>query len=592
MDGHTSQRRFGTYRRLLRYLGPHTGRLLAAVAAACLAASAGALWSRWVGPLLKSVLTQESVTVAGFTLGPEDLTWKLPLAVTVAALVKALSTWLHVGWMKRISQAVLLKLRSTVYQRLLKLAPRYYTQRHSGDLVARFTSDISQVEFAVGQALSSWVKDPLQVVAQLVVCALIDTRLFVLAFFVIPAMAWPVSYFARALKKTARQGQAAIGSLTRLASEQLQNLTVVQAYRAEPVALARFDFEQTSYLQVMKRSLFIRGAFTPALEVLGVVGVAVAVGFGVSVIAREPALAEKLVSFLVAALLMYQPLKALSGTASQVSQGIAAAERLFEVLDTDEAEKNGVEPVPPLRHELRLHDLGLVYPDGRVALRTVSLAIYAGQTVALVGPSGAGKSSLLSVLLGLEEPSSGKVTWDGVDLSQADKRAWRSQLAWVPQEPVLFSGSVRDNLLLAKPDANEDALWTALRRANADIFVRALPKGLEEDVGERGSRLSGGQRQRIAIARAFLREPSFLILDEPTSALDASAEAEVQQGLEQLMAGRTTLVVAHRLSTVRRADVIFVLDTGRLVGRGTHDELMARDGVYTRLASTGWAVDA
>jgi subfamily B ATP-binding cassette protein MsbA len=519
-------------------------------------------------------------------VGPDELLWKLPLAVVVAATVKAVCTWVHVGWMKGISQGVLLKLRSSLYERLLGLSARYYEQQHSGNLVARFTFDIAQVELAVGQALSSWVKDPLQVLAQLAVCAFIDARLFMLAFFVIPLMVWPVSYFARTLKKTASKGQSAIGELTRLASEQLQNLVVVQAFSAEPLARARFEEVQSSYLQVMKRSLFIRGAFTPTLEVLGVVGVAVAVGFGVSVIANEPELAERLVSFLVAALLMYQPLKALSGTTSQVSQGLAAAERLFEVLDAEHVEKNGSLPLPPLGHELRLTEVGLTYADGRIALKAVSLAIPAGQTVALVGPSGAGKSSLLSLLLGLEEPTCGKITWDGVDLAQAEKSSWRSQLAWVPQEPVLFSGTVRENLFLARPEATEEDVWLALQRANAEGFVRAFTKGLDEEVGERGSRLSGGQRQRLAIARAFLREPSLLILDEPTSSLDAAAEAEVQLGLKQLMVGRTTLVVAHRLSTVRGADVIFVLDTGRLVQRGTHDELVAREGLYAQLAKT------
>lgn len=583
MDAPTSQRRFDNYRRLLGYLRPHLGLLAAAVLAACLAALAGALWSRLVGPLLKSVLLKESVRVGSFEVGPEDLFWKLPLAVVAAAAVKAFCTWVHVGWMKRISQDVLLKLRCQIYERLLKLSPRYYEQKHSGDLVARFTADISQVEFAVGQALSSWVKDPLQVLAQLLVCAFIDPRLFVLAFLVIPAMAWPVSRFAKALKKTARASQASIGALSQLTSEQLQNLVVVQAFRAEAAALARLDKEQDSYLNVMKRSLFVRGAFTPTLEVLGVVGIAVAVGFGVLAIAKEPELAERLVSFLVAALLMYQPLKALSGTATQVSMGLAASERLFEVLDAAHNEGNGTQRPGPLRRELQLDQVALTYRDGRVALRNLSLVIPAGKTVALVGRSGAGKSSVLSLLLGLETPTSGRVLWDGMDLNDADKAAWRAQLAWVPQEPVLFSGSIRDNLLLARPEATEEQLWKALARAHAEAFVRGFVRGLDEEVGERGSQLSGGQRQRLAIARAFLREPSVLILDEPTSALDAASEAEVQQGLAELMAHRTTLVVAHRLATVRKADLIFVLEDGRLVQSGSHDALMSVQGAYAEL---------
>jgi subfamily B ATP-binding cassette protein MsbA len=227
----------------------------------------------------------------------------------------------------------------------------------------------------------------------------------------------------------------------------------------------------------------------------------------------------------------------------------------------------------------------LTYPDGREALKGVTFEVPAGSMVALVGPSGAGKSSVLSVLLGFNAPAAGRITWDGVDLASVTRASRRAQLGWVPQEPVLLSGPVRDSLLLSRPDASDDALWRALDQAHAADFVRSFLGGLNEDVGERGSRLSGGQRQRLAIARAFLREPTLLLLDEPTSALDAGTEAEVQAGLETLMKGRTTLVVAHRLSTVKRAQHIVVMDAGVAVEHGTHDALVARGGVYARLVA-------
>jgi subfamily B ATP-binding cassette protein MsbA len=356
----------------------------------------------------------------------------------------------------------------------------------------------------------------------------------------------------------------------------------VLAYRGEARALERFDAEQEHYFTAIRRSLLLRGAFTPTVEVLGIVGVALAVAFGARAISAEQALAGKLVSFLAAALLMYQPLKALSGTFSLVMQGLGAAERLFELTDAPAPPDEG-ETAQPLRRELELREVRLSYDGAREALRGVTLRVPAGKKVALVGPSGAGKTTVFSALLGFVPPGGGELLWDGRPLRDLRPSSVRAQVAWVPQEPVLFSGSVRQNLLLGRPEAKESELWEALRRAHAEGFVRALPAGIDEPVGERGSRLSGGQRQRIAIARAFLCQPSLLLLDEPTSALDAAAEREVQAGLAELMEGRTTLVIAHRLSTVRDAALLYVIEDGRVVESGTHDELSRGGQRYAAL---------
>jgi subfamily B ATP-binding cassette protein MsbA len=283
---------------------------------------------------------------------------------------------------------------------------------------------------------------------------------------------------------------------------------------------------------------------------------------------------------------MYQPLKGLSGTLSLVVQGVGSAQRLFEILD-EPVPSTGSREAKPLRTEIRLREVSFSYPGNRQALRDISLSIPAGKRVALVGESGAGKSTLFSLLLGFASPDEGSITWNGEELSVYRVSSLRSQIAWVPQEPVLFSKSVRFNLLLGRPKASEEELWEALRRAHAFDFVRALPRGLEEPVGERGSMLSGGQRQRLAIARAFLRQPSVLLMDEPTSSLDAASEHEVQAGLSELMEGRTTIVIAHRLSTVRDADWIYVLHAGSVLEQGTHHDLVARQGQYVHLLRQG-----
>ncbi len=572
-------------RRLLGYLGPHFGKVALATTMATLAAGATSAYAFLVGPLLKATLGGGAPTVP--LLGAEGLRWKIPLALVGVAAVKALSQWLQGGLMQGTAQQVMARLRRELYAKLLALPPRFFEERHSGELLAHFTFDVGAVEAAVAQALTSSIKDSLQVLVLLVACASIDVRLFALAFVVLPATLLPVSRFAKSLKKVTTRSLGSLGRLTRQTSEQLQNLKVLQAYRGGQRALEQLDAEQSLYLKEMKRSLFIRAAFTPTLEVLGMVGIALTLAVGARAVGREPELAAKLLSFIVAALLMYQPLKALAGSFSQLVQGSAAAARLFEVADEPLALDAGGS-AQPLRHQLRLTDVSVSYGAGGAdALRGLTLDIRAGQRTALVGSSGSGKSTVFAALLGFVPLREGSAEWDGAPLSGFDPHSLREQLAWVPQEPVMFSGTLRHNLLLGRPDADEPALWEALRRAHADGFVRELPEGLDQPVGERGSQLSGGQRQRIAIARAFLRQPSVLLLDEPTSALDAASEREVQSGLEDLMKGRTVLVIAHRLATVAHADRICVLEQGKVVEVGTHDELVARGGRYASLLRQG-----
>jgi subfamily B ATP-binding cassette protein MsbA len=568
--------------RIVARTAPFRGTLAVGIGASLFAATAGALWASLVGPLLRSLLAGGDITWGPFQLEQADLSWRLPLAIVFVAVLRALAAWLHSGLMSRVSQGVLGRLREELYGRLLSLPPKWFEQRHSGELLSRFTSDVAQLEFASGQALASVTKDVLQVVGLLVVCFLTDWRLFLVFFIVLPGSIIPVSRFARGAKKQATKSQASLGQLSLMAAEQLHNLPVVQAFRAEERALERFDEEQDTYLATMKRSLFIRGAFSPTTEYLGIIGIALALVLGVKLVQADASLAGNLVSFLAAAVLVYQPVKSLSHTASQLSLGAGAATRLFEILDASPDVDAGGE-AKPLGGALEFIDLRLTYADGREALRGVSFTVRKGAHVALVGPSGTGKSSVFSVLLGHSMASQGDVTWDGTKLTALSRRSLRAQLGWVPQEPVLLSGTVRENLLLGRVDATDAQLWTALERAHAADFVKRFGKGLEEDVGERGARLSGGQRQRLAIARAFLKEPSLLLLDEPTSALDVETEREVQAGLAELMQGRTTLVIAHRLSTVRHADLIVVLDQGRVVEQGTHEALVAKGGVYAKL---------
>jgi len=575
-----------SFRRLVGYLAPHRTRLLLALAAAVLSAITTALYAYLVGPLLKSLLAHAKIEWGPFSVQGSELVWKLPLLITALSLVKGASQWLQSGWTQSTAQHLTADLRRDFFARLLTLPPSFFDAHHSAELLSRFTADVAKVEFSASQTLTSYLRDVLQILALLGTCLWLDARLFLLAFVLLPAAIFPVARFARSLKKVATRTQITLGELTQLAAEQLHNLPIVQAYRAAPRSLSRFEELQSNYLREMNRSLLLRAAFTPTLEFLGIVGVGMAVGVGARAVAVNPALAGTLLSFMAAALLMYQPLKAVSGSFSLVVQGLGAADRLFEIID-EPTPASGTQEAKPLATEIRFERVSFSYPGNREALRDISLSIPAGKRIALVGESGAGKSTLMSLLLGFAAPTHGIIRWDGEDLRAFRPFSLRAQIAWVPQEPVLFSGTIRFNLLFARQNASEQEIWEALRRAHATDFVRALPGHLEHEVGERGARLSGGQRQRLAIARAFLRQPSVLLMDEPTSSLDAASEREVQAGLSELMKRRTSIVIAHRLSTVRDADWIYVLQSGAVVEQGTHAELVARQGPYVQLLRQG-----
>jgi subfamily B ATP-binding cassette protein MsbA len=576
-----------TLRRLLGLLRPSARLVMGAVFAAAVSAAAAAGYAWLIGPLLRSVLLSEPMRLVGFYASPERTRWLLPGLLVLLAMIKAGMQLLQTGWMQVAGQRALARMRSDLYAHLLALPPAIHESRASGDVLSRLTADVAQVEFSVTQALTSWVRDVLQLLALLGVCLMLDWRLFALSFVVFPAALLPITRFARAVKKAARATQGSLGNLTALVGEQLQALPVVQAYGMEPRVRATFDAEQTRYLREMDRSLLLRGAASPSIELLGITGLALALAVGARAVRADASLASHLMSYVGAVLLMYGPLKTLSSTITQVVAGVGAAERVFELEDRNVPADKG-ELAPPLRRALRLEDLRIQYGELE-AIRGLTLELPAGKTVALVGASGAGKTTLFSALLRFVNPSGGRILWDGQDVKSYSRASVRGRIAWVPQEPVLFAGSVRDAVLVGKPEATDAEVWSALQRAHGAEFVRALPQGLDTPVGERGAQLSGGQRQRLAIARAFVREPSLLLLDEPTSSLDAASEALVQAGLAELKAGRTTLVIAHRLSTVRNADAIVVLDAGRVVEQGTHDQLVAHGTVYRRLLDRGGA---
>jgi ATP-binding cassette, subfamily B, bacterial MsbA len=581
----------GTLRALLRLLGYARGqgtRLGLAFSAMAVLGLATGAYAWLVGPALRFLLTGGTEGLS-FVPGLRHVDraralYVLPGMLILLALVKGASYLAQFYFMGQFGQRTTANLRRSLFDALLAQSPAQLGNRLRGDLLSRFSADVRAVETAAIYTVGSYVRDGIQVLVLVGVALAADWRLALAALACVPMAVLPVTALTRAVLRRTREGQTRLGTLAGQAQELLSGIRTVQAYGAEAEEVRRFSARAVLHARALSRAAWARSAVPALTEVLAAGAVATALAWAGTAAGVPP---ERLVSLLAALLLLYQPAKDLGRTTQFATQAAAASERLFEVLDNVHpvADAEGARPAPPLARAITFQGVQVRYGE-RQALQGLELTMPAGKVTALVGPSGGGKSTVVSLLLRFVRPSEGTLLWDGESLDAFSVATLRAQTALVTQDPLLFSGSIRDNLLLARPSATDEEVRRALALAHAESFVRALPEGVETKLGEAGSGLSGGQRQRLALARAVLREAALLVLDEATSNLDPESEREIQVALREVLRGRTALVVAHRLETVVEAHCIHVLDAGKVVERGTHSELLALGGVYARL----WAL--
>jgi ATP-binding cassette, subfamily B, bacterial len=566
-------------RALLPFLKPYTGRLFIALIALFIAAAA----------MLALPQALKNVIDKGFTAANAAAIDRYFLLLLAAAAVFAAFASLRMYLVAWIGERVVADLRSAVYQRVIRMDPPFFEVTKTGEVLSRLTTDTTLIQSLSGVGLSILLRSTVSFFGSLVLLLLTSFKLALIIFALIPTVLAPMLLFGRRVRRLSRDSQDRVADTSGLAGETLNAIQTVQAFTLEELHGRRYDDMVEKSFDTAVRRTRVRAWLVAAAIMTTFSAVTLVLWLGARSVLAGTMSGGDLAKFLSYAIFMGTSVAALSEMWGELQRASGAMERTVELLDSQPSLKIPANPLamnPVARGAISFEHLSFAYPsrlDTR-ALSDFNLEIAPGETVAFVGPSGAGKSTVFQLLLRFYDPLAGRILVDGVDIAQADPQAVRARIGLVPQETMIFGASARENIRYGRPGASDAEIEAAARAAAADEFIRKLPEGYDTFLGERGARLSGGQKQRLAIARAILKNPPILLLDEATSSLDSESERLVQDALEKLMRDRTTLVIAHRLATAINSDRIVIVDRGRIVGSGPHEQLMRDNALYARLA--------